>query len=82
MLTGAGNDEERWRTRMAEKLPFLLPENIRDAQGRRPDDPEYDPRTLFIPGNWFKQNKVGTSQLVVSIGWHVYACLIVRACCL
>lgn len=66
MLAGGANDEERWRTRMAEKLPFLLPENIRDAQGRRPDDPEYDPRTLFIPGNWFKQNKVCCTRYLCS----------------
>jgi DNA mismatch repair protein MSH6 len=34
---------------------FLKPGNIRDAQGRRPDDPEYDPRTLYLPES-FKQN--------------------------
>lgn len=65
MLAGVGNDEERWRTRMAEKMPFLLSENIKDAQGRRPTDPDYDPRTLLVPGNWFKQNKVGIAWIAV-----------------
>jgi hypothetical protein len=33
---------------------------IKDKSGRRPDDPEYDPRTLLIPNaaSWFKQAKV------------------------
>lgn len=30
-------------------LDFLKPENIRDAEKRRPDHPEYDPSTLFVP---------------------------------
>lgn len=28
---------------------FLWPENIRDAEKRRPDHPNYDPTTLFVP---------------------------------
>lgn len=28
---------------------FTLPESIRDAQGRRPDDPAYDQSTLWVP---------------------------------
>ncbi|XP_034940997.1 probable DNA mismatch repair protein Msh6 [Chelonus insularis] len=31
------------------KFDFLKPENIRDANKRRPDDPEYNPRTLYVP---------------------------------
>ncbi len=32
-----------------KKLPdFLLAENRRDGQKRRPDDPDYDPSTLYI----------------------------------
>ena len=34
---------------------FLKPDKIRDAQRRRPDDPDYDPHTLYVPDN-FKQN--------------------------
>ena len=33
-----------------DKTPqWALPENVRDAEGREPDHPEYDPSTLFIP---------------------------------
>ncbi|XP_076260192.1 DNA mismatch repair protein Msh6 [Rhynchophorus ferrugineus] len=32
-----------------EKLDFLKPENIRDAHKRKPSDPEYDSRTLYVP---------------------------------
>ena len=32
-----------------KNLPnFLQPENRRDAQKRRPDDPDYDENTLYI----------------------------------
>lgn len=31
---------------------------IKDKAGRSPDDPQYNPRTLRIPGDFFKTNKV------------------------
>ena len=34
---------------------FLKPEKIRDANRKRPDDAEYDPRSLYIPED-FKRN--------------------------
>jgi DNA mismatch repair protein MSH6 len=34
---------------------FLQPGNIRDAQKRRPDDPEYDPKTLFVPESFLSK---------------------------
>ena len=33
---------------------FIKEENIKDLQGRRPDDPQYDPTTLLIPGTAWK----------------------------
>ena len=30
-------------------LEFLKPENIMDMRRRRPDHPEYDPKTLYVP---------------------------------
>jgi DNA mismatch repair protein MSH6 len=36
--------------------------SIRDAKGRRPDDPNYDPRTLHVPPAWFKDAKVTEAQ--------------------
>lgn len=32
-----------------QKYDWLKPENIRDAKKRRPDHPEYDPTTLYVP---------------------------------
>nr|CAD7455728.1 unnamed protein product [Timema tahoe] len=37
------------------KYDFLKPEKIRDGQCRLPSDPEYNPRTLFVPQD-FKNN--------------------------
>lgn len=30
-------------------LPFLEPSKIKDINGRRPDHPEYDSHTLYVP---------------------------------
>lgn len=32
-----------------QKLEFLKPDKIKDKQGRRPDHPDYDPTTLYVP---------------------------------
>lgn len=31
------------------KMDFLKPENIKDINGHKPDHPEYNPKTLFVP---------------------------------
>ncbi|XP_072933319.1 probable DNA mismatch repair protein Msh6 [Epargyreus clarus] len=36
------------------KLEWLKPEKIRDACKRRPDHPDYDPTTLFVPPEFMK----------------------------
>lgn len=33
---------------------FLLPENVCDAEGNRPNDPNYDRRTLYVPNRAWK----------------------------
>uniref|UniRef100_A0A914XGZ6 DNA mismatch repair protein n=1 Tax=Plectus sambesii TaxID=2011161 RepID=A0A914XGZ6_9BILA len=43
-------------------MDFLQPNNIRDAQKRRPTDPEYDPRTLYIPEAFFNKQSPGHQQ--------------------
>lgn len=43
-------------------LDFLQPNNIRDAQKRRPDDPDYDPRTLYVPEDFIKKRSPGHRQ--------------------
>ena len=35
-------------------LPFLRPENIRDKERLRPEDPNYNPRTLHVPDSFLK----------------------------
>ncbi|KPJ16003.1 DNA mismatch repair protein Msh6 [Papilio machaon] len=35
------------------KLDWLKPEKIRDANKRRPDHPDYDPTTLYVPPDFY-----------------------------
>lgn len=55
-------DVARFAARAAERFKFLHPSVIKDAAGKRPGDPEYDPRTLYIPPNWAKEYKVSEGQ--------------------
>lgn len=41
---------------------FTHPESIRDALGRRPDDPNYDPSTLLIPEEDYKHMTPGMQR--------------------
>jgi DNA mismatch repair protein MSH6 len=58
----AENVSSRFAQRESVRFPFLNPDTIRDAQRRRPDDPEYDPSTLYIPPEWYKQHKISEGQ--------------------
>ncbi|CAH0596392.1 unnamed protein product [Chrysodeixis includens] len=44
-------DEGNW---VHCKLDWLKPDKIKDAQKRRPDHPDYDPSTLFVPADFYK----------------------------
>lgn len=35
-------------------MEWLKPDKIRDAKKRRPEDPDYDPTTLFVPPDFYK----------------------------
>lgn len=35
-----------------QKLDFIKPDKIRDSNQRRPDHPEYDPTTLYVPRDY------------------------------
>lgn len=37
------------------KIDWLKPDKIRDANNRRPDDPEYDPTTLYLPAKFLDE---------------------------
>ncbi|EFN52031.1 hypothetical protein CHLNCDRAFT_139631 [Chlorella variabilis] len=52
----------RFSGRVDAAFPFLHPDRIRDAARRRPDDLDYDPRTLYVPPEWLRQNKVSPGQ--------------------
>jgi hypothetical protein len=43
------------------RLDFLKPGKIRDAQRRSPDDPDYNPKTLYVPEE-FKKNLTPVSD--------------------
>lgn len=51
----AGSDES-WADARG-KYAWLAPENIRDAQKRRPGSPDFDKRTVFVPDDiWGEQH--------------------------
>ena len=64
LLTGLddGGDGERDLGCDTERFPFLRPDRIQDADGRRPGEAGYDPTTLYIPPSWFAENKVSPGQ--------------------
>lgn len=43
-------------------LPFLRPGRLRDAEMRREDNPEYDPRTLHVPSDFLAKCSPGMRQ--------------------
>ncbi|VDK33141.1 unnamed protein product [Dibothriocephalus latus] len=43
-------------------LPFLQPDRIKDINGHRPNHPDYDPRTLFVPDDYIKAQTPGLRQ--------------------
>nr|CAI5861606.1 unnamed protein product [Callosobruchus analis] len=43
-------------------LPFLKPEKVMDANKRKPSDPNYDPRTLFVPDSFLKDQTPAMRQ--------------------
>lgn len=52
----------RYAKRAEDRFPFLSPQEIRDATRKRPGQPGYNPRTLYIPHDWFKKAKVSEGQ--------------------
>ncbi|XP_030488613.2 DNA mismatch repair protein MSH6 [Cannabis sativa] len=57
----SGDASERFSIREAKKLHFLGDER-RDANRRRPGDPNYDPKTLFLPPIFVKSLSDGQRQ--------------------
>ncbi|XP_055906922.1 probable DNA mismatch repair protein Msh6 [Eupeodes corollae] len=44
------------------KLEFLKPDKIKDKKGRRPDHPDYNPGTLFVPESFLNSQTPGMRQ--------------------
>lgn len=42
--------------------PFLKPEKIMDKERRRPDNPDYDPHTLYVPQTFMDSQSPGQRQ--------------------
>lgn len=53
------------------KLEWLKPDKIRDAMKRRPDHPDYDPRTLYVPPDFYN-NQTPVSYLNQSLGGYFF----------
>ncbi|KAK2461207.1 hypothetical protein APHAL10511_006734 [Amanita phalloides] len=55
-LTAAERREQGKKTeKKAAEEPFAFLQDVRDKDGRRPGDPKYDPRTLYIPPKIWKE---------------------------
>lgn len=63
------------------KLPFLQPDKIRDGQRRLKSDPNYDPKTLYVPEDfknsltpvsWFNFSKLFLSTVGGNINYSFF----------
>ncbi|KAK6260322.1 hypothetical protein SCA6_014796 [Theobroma cacao] len=57
-----GDASERFGKREAEKLHFLTPKERRDANRKRPEDVNYNPKTLYLPLDFLKSLSGGQRQ--------------------
>ncbi|CAD8089212.1 unnamed protein product [Paramecium primaurelia] len=48
-------DEEYYKIAQLTLPLFMQPENIRDSKGRRPDEPKYNPSTIYIPNDQYEK---------------------------
>lgn len=55
----SSNNVESWRHL---KYDFLQPDKIRDINRRPPTDPEYDPKTLYVPQDFLNQQTPAMRQ--------------------
>lgn len=52
---------------------FLQPDRIRDADGRFASDPDYCPRTLYVPESFLKKQTPGKFYIVMKLWLLMYA---------
>lgn len=53
------------------KLEWLKPENIRDANKRKPSDPNYDPTTLYVPDEYLNSLTPVRCSNHGSVEWNI-----------
>ena len=58
----ATTEEERTIVYNHQKLVWLKPENLKDKDGRKKTDPEYDPRTLYVPPDFLNKQTPALKQ--------------------
>nr|XP_043629130.1 DNA mismatch repair protein MSH7 [Erigeron canadensis] len=58
----AKKTKDEMSSEMASKFDWLLPSKIKDANGRRPNNPLYDKRTLYIPPDVLKKMSASQKQ--------------------
>ena len=56
------NEQQEYVTKAHMSYPFLKPDKIMDKNKRRPDDPDYDPGTLYVPRAFFEEQSPGQQQ--------------------
>ncbi|XP_076457037.1 DNA mismatch repair protein Msh6-like [Babylonia areolata] len=59
--TGEGSQSD-CSSFLHNKLDFLQPDKIRDASKKMPSDPDYDPRTLYVPETFLNKQTPGMRQ--------------------
>ncbi|GMH33654.1 hypothetical protein BSKO_01488 [Bryopsis sp. KO-2023] len=57
-----GPDADRFLQRASNLFPWLRPDKIKDAYGKKPTDKGYDPSSVFIPDGWFKKHNISEGQ--------------------
>ena len=62
MFGAAGQEDEETKNFKHNDHPFLQPDRIKDAEGRTKNDPDYDPRTLYIPESFLREQSPGQRQ--------------------
>lgn len=61
-ISVADNEDDESETWLHNRLEFLKPHKIRDKNGKSPNHPEYDGRTLYIPNDFLEKQTPGMRQ--------------------
>ena len=62
MFGAVSTEEDDSKTYKHNDHPFLQPDKIKDRDGRKKDDPDYDPKTLYVPDSFMQNQTPGQRQ--------------------